>query len=188
MQCKALLSTKQICWVLSKFLLCAKQALWLVLSKFWANFANFSTKQFCSKLVKKIFPWKNFFFWAAIMLSNLLSKLCNIESRAKWPLEQDQEATALIPLHNQNFFYFEVLQKKTIAPIVHPCNRVSEITTKWAWEILSIHCSSERGCKHWKLDGALFNTNISWKKQPHVCVCVCVNPSLLPQLGKYSTH
>ena len=67
---------------------------------------------------------------------------------AKQPPEHDQEATALILSHNKIFFSFEVLHKKTIAPIVHLCNRATKTTTKWGWVILSTQRSSERGCKY----------------------------------------
>ncbi len=61
------------------------------------------------------------------------------------PPEHDQEATILILLHNKKFFCFEVLHKKTIAPIIHLSNRAIKTTTKWGWEIPSTN-ALKRGC------------------------------------------
>ncbi len=59
-----------------------------------------------------------------------------------------------------------------MAPTVHPCNRVTKTTTKWAWVILNTHCSGERGCKH------------AENENPHQSVCVRGCPGVCPCSAK----
>ena len=62
-------------------------------------------------------------------------------------MEYDNQAISLILLHHNFLLCFEVLQKKTKASNIYPCNTATKTTTKWAGGRQRHHCSDECGCK-----------------------------------------
>ena len=90
---------------------------------------------------------------AAIMLSklhNVVSELSGHQSMTRKPPHQSHYITIF-------FLLWSLTHKKTIAPIVHPCNRATKTTTKWAGVILRHPRSSERGCKKKQREGTVLD-------------------------------